>query len=427
MSDLPEESLTVELEKTGEIIERIKQYRISADYLTPSDEFEFTVYDPDPISLRRKFQPLQRVKLYVNGQLQLIGRIDGTEGTGESSAALRVYGRDFLGELVDGSADPSVRFKDGTNLGDAILDIVRPFGIETLVGSFNLTRNLLTGKSIFTGGQSPKDFKAATLPDFKVSEGQGAYDAADKIAARHGFTIQSGGNRATLAIVEPLFGLDPTYRLNKPGNVLRATTKRDYADIPTVTIVTGRTKKQKLSVSEKLTETWKVEATGEAGAKVPDHKLVPIMLEVPSFGEGAPNEIGRFAEVKRITGIEENIPEIFDARVDWKTGAPPSPHGILYRPLYYQDKDSQTPEQVARGLRRELARRLKSTLVYNCTVRGHRDPDSGAIWSVDTVATVKDEIEDVAENLWILSRTLYNDGAGPKTDLQLIRGGSIAL
>lgn len=431
MAELEEERLTVELEKTGETTDRIKSYRISSDYLVPSDEFEFVVFDEeDPVGLRRKFQPLQRVKLYINGQVQLIGRIDGTEGVGDSGASLRVHGRDFIGEIVDGDADPSVRFAEGTDLGSAILDIVRPFGIDTLVGSYNLTRNILTGKNVHTG-QPAREFTAAKLSDYKIEADNGAFDAANKIVARHGFTIQSGGARNILAIVEPLFGLSPLYKLNKPGNVLRGTAKRDYADVPTVTIVTGRTKKQKLTGGEKLDAHLEAEAiaiaTGSVEAEVPQHKLVPILLDVPSFGERAPNEIGRFPEVKRITGIDENVPEIFDARVDWKTGAPPSPHGILYKPHYYEDKESKTPEQLARALRRQLAERLKDTLVYSCTVRGHKDPVSGAMWSVDTVVEVFDEVEDVVENLWILSRTFSNDGSGPKTELKLIRGGSIAL
>lgn len=424
MTELAQHKLTVLIESTGEVWDKIQTYRLSSNYLTPSDTFEFVAYDTeDPRSLRRKFRPLMRVKLFIDGELQLLGRIDETEGSGGSGSALMVKGRDYLGELVDAGADPSVRFTEKQDLGDALLTLFRPHGIVTLVGNWNLTRNLLTGR-IPHVGVPRNDFQTAKLEDFKVSSGQGVFETADKIVARHGFTIQQGGQRDTLCITEPQFGQDPLYKLSRPGNILTGSARRSYADVPSVTIATGRVKKKRKHKGTNL-----FDRTAQVGADgvVQDEVLLPALVQFPSFGDLAPNELGTFAEVQRIA--LEPLTLLRQTRVDWKAKTMPYTveDDVIYRPMYYEDKNSRTDEQLERVARRELGRRMKDVLTYKCTVRGHRDLESGAVYTQDTVATVHDEIDDVDQNMWLSDRTFYNDGNGPKTDLQLILPGAIAL
>ena len=425
-ADLDEHRLTVEIESTGEIWERIESYRLTSNYLTPADEWEFVAYaHDDPGSLRRKFRPLMRVKLYIDGQLQVIGRIDKTTGTGGSKSSLMVKGRDYMAELVDGGADPAVTFTAGQDIGDALLSLWRVFGVRTLDGNWNLTRNRLTGRQPFIG-EPTHSFHEAKLDEFQVKHGDGAFQAGDKIVARHGFTIQQGGQRGNVAIVEPMFGQDPIGELVRGGNVMDASADRDYADVPTVTIITGRVKKKKKqNVDAKLFA--RTAGIGD-DANANEEQLLPAIQQFPSFGDLAPSEIGKLDEVERIA--LEPVSLLRQARVDWKAKTMPfePDDDVLYKPMYIEDKVCRTDEELKRGARRELSRRLKSCLTYNCTVRGHRELASGAIYSIDTMWTVKDEIEDVNQAMWVLERTLYNDGkSGPKTDMQLILPGSIAL
>jgi prophage tail gpP-like protein len=425
LAELGEQRLTVEIESTGERWDKIQSYRLTSNYLTPTDEFEFTAYNhDDPATLRRIFRPLMRVKLYIDGELQVIGRIDKTSGTGGSKSALIVRGRDYMAELVDGGADPSVLFTAGQDLGDALMSLWKVFGIRTLVGDYNLTRNILTGRQPFTGTPT-RTFKEAKLEEFKVRAGDGAWQAGDRLVARHGFMIRPGGARGTVCIVEPLFGQEPLYDLVRGGNVMDATADRDYADAPTVTIATGRVKaKKKSNIDASL-----FGRTAGVGndAQPNDNQLLPALVQFPSLGDLAPNEIGKFDEVKRIA--LEPVSLLRSARVDWKASKMPfePDDDVLYRPMYYEDPHSRTDEQLERGVRRELSRRLKSCLTYNCTVRGHRELTSGAVYSIDTMANVKDEIEDVNQRMWVMERTLFNDGQGPKTSMALILPGSIAL
>lgn len=404
MANLPQHRLEIELEETGERTDKIQSYSIESDYMTPTDAFEVVLYHrDDPASLRRKWLPLRRVKLYLDGKLQLVGRIDETEGTGDSGAALMVRGRDYLAPLIDGSADPSVRFSADMVLGDAILEILKPYGIVTAFGNFNLARNLVTGVDV-PSGIPAADFREAKVSEFKVGDNQGAHEAANRIAARHGFTLQPVNQRDSIAIVRPQYGQSPRFTIERPGNVLKGSAKRNYADVPTVTIATAR---------------------GVKG--IPTSRITGVKGEFPTFGIEAPNEVGKFEEVKRITGIGVGTPQLLMSRFNPRGEGISGNAGLLYKPLFYEDKDSKTVEQLLAGMRRMLADRLKETLVYSCTMQGHTDPQTGAIYYYDTIATVRDEIEDVNEDMWILSRWLRNDGTGPLTNLKLIRPGAIAL
>jgi prophage tail gpP-like protein len=424
MTELAQHKLTVLIESTGEVWDKIQTYRLNSNYLTPSDEWEFVAYDTaSPASLRRKFRPLMRVKLFIDGELQVHGRIDETEGTGGSGSALLVKGRDYVGELVDAGADPSIRFTEKQDLGDALLTLFRPHGIVTLFGNWNLTRNLLTGR-IPQVGVPRNDFHTAKIEDFKVSSGQGVFETADKIVARHGYTIQPGGTRDSLCVTEPQFGQDPLYTLSRPGNVLEGRARRCYADVPSVTIATGRVKKKRKTKASNL-----FDRTAQVGTDgvVQDEALLPALVQFPSFGDLAPNELGTFAEVKRIA--LEPLTLLRQSRVDWKAKTMPytADDDVIYRPMYYEDRNSRTDEQLERVARRELGRRMKDVLTYKCTMRGHRDLVSGAVYAIDTVATVNDQNEDVNQTMWVLDRTFFNNGQGPKTDLQLILPGAIAL
>lgn len=414
MAELDRPILTVELEELGTqqpaFLTNITKYEITSDYLTPTDAWSFTLYDDeDPQRLRRTVTPLQPVKLYIDGNLQVVGRIDGTTGEGDSRASLRVYGRDYIADLVDGGADPSIKFKKSQDIGDAILSVTQAFGVVSMGSSgFNLTRNILTGRKPF-GGAPRRDVKAAKLDEFKIGYNEGAFEAINKIAARYGYTLQPMPRRDWIALCEPEYRQSPLYRLTRgsaTGNIVAGSglADRNYANVPTLTLATGR----------------------NTGGQSKQSALKKILS---TFGLNAPSEVGKNPEVRRIVYSETGTaPRVLDLRWDPKLNrGVPGNKGMLYRPLYYRDTDSRNTEQLERGVRRMISERLRHTLTYTCTVRGHTDPDSGATWAVDTIADVYDEVEDVNEPLWIKERTLRNDGSGPMTDLVLIRPHSFEL
>lgn len=71
---------------------------------------------------------------------------------------------------------------------------------------------------------------------------------------------------------------------------------------------------------------------------------------------------------------------------------------------------------------------MKDTLLYDVTMRGHVDPESGAVWSVNTMVEVDDSVADVHERLWILQRKLsYSKEEGAITTMTCIRPESFVI
>jgi hypothetical protein len=396
------------MEETGEWFyagRGIEEYRINSSWLTPTDGWSFTISkDEDPGSLRDTFRNWQLLQLAINGQIQILGKIDVNEGTGESGSSLEVSGRDYLADAVDGTVDPAIQIKKEMNLEQAMLEIFRPFGITQVEGDYGLTRNILTGISALKG-KPKKNFKKAHPDEFRPGENEGVFQFAEKLVARHGFSIQPANNRNTIGIFEPHDLQDPQYRLSRPGNIISSRARRDWTDVPTVTIARGR--------------------GGD-----PNTEVKGTRHEFPTFGIDTVNPIAKIPAIRNCIFPESGVGSLIrEQRFDLKKRDPTlyafSPP--VYKPLFYQDKDSKNQEQLEYGARRMVADRLRKTLDYTCTVRGHVEPASGALWAINTVAQVWDDVERIDERLWLYERTFLNSGKGPMTELKFMRPDSYVL
>ncbi len=420
-NDAPE--FTVEFEETGEQWTNVTEYSIASSFITPTDAWSFTVYDDDPIKLRRLFYPLRPVKLYIGDRLQVVGRIDRTIGSGGGSSALRVFGRDYLANIVMGGVDPRVRVTTGMTLADAILAALKVFGITEIETNVDEVRSkamgtkryeskfVPSGLALFKDSLNPdtramaellpqREIKVAVnepIGDAKPSEGQGAFDWCDRLAARQGLTVQPGSKRTSIAVVRPDFSRSPAYVLKRPGNIEDATASRDYGELPTTTNISSRVTKKK-------------GATAPTGFR-----------SYPASGPNSPASLWLVDEGQRIFGgsaiIEETPPE--------GSSIGPPAH---YQPLFQVDNESKDEKQLDNGARRILADRMRRTLEYQCTVTGHADPVSSATYTVDNMALVEDGVEDVNETLWLIERELgYQKGAGKQANLTLVRPASYVL
>lgn len=410
LPELSEETLTVELEASGIHHDKIVSYSINSAYLTPTDGWEFVVAnEDDPAALRRRWRAWQPVRLSIAGRQQVLGRIDGNEGTGPNGTHLRVFGRDYLADVVDGTVDPAFQVKQGWDIGQFLLELLAPYGITDVFGDVNqgsLNRNILTGKRPFKGTPS-RDFKAATLSDFKAEENEGVMEYANRILARHRFTLQPAATRNAVVVGDPNYIQDVLYSLTCPGNNIRdqGRAKRDYTNVPTVTMARGR--------------------SGEPGGN-----LGSTRHTIGTFDPAtARSNIGLNRDVQRTITSDEGVEVVRQKRFDPKK-PDQTVYGYdqpVYKPLFFRDKSSKNQEQAEAAAARTLAEKLRETLTYSFETRGHIDPASGAVWTVDTLAHVRDEIEDVDEDMWISERTLSNDGSGPRTSGVLYRPESFVL
>jgi len=394
---------------------QIESYRLESSFLVPTDRWEVVVYShTDPAFLRRRFRPWVPVILHINGQPQLRGRIETTEGVGDSGAQLRVSGYDYLYDLSSGGVDPSLRFSDQMTCEQAILSILKPYGIAKIDGEgYDRARKLLTGKANTHVGKRSKKIsdakrRAIQLRGYKADYDEGASELANRVAARHGLMLQPSVDRDTICLVSPDYDQEAHWTLRRSpadgGQVVTASAKRDWSQVPTVTIAVGR--------------------GGDAG-----NTIGGLRFEKGTFGEESllPS-LAKNAEIIRIVhGEGFDDPLTIPFRFNPKHAAPGNV-GLVYRPMFFHDRDSRTQDHLEAVTRRMVSEKVRATLEYSCTVQGHADLKTGAVYGIDTIGRVLDGVEDVEEELWVTERTFYNDGnSGPMTDMQLIRPDSFLI
>lgn len=380
----------------------VKSWRIENSYTVSTDGWEAVLYHPDRTNLFGL--ELQPVELILNGNSQLLGRVDRTEIGGDGSA-VTINGRDYLADLVECNVDPSLKVSEGDPLFSAITAAGFPVGIDTVVSDDDVAmRDVRSGKAIAVKrkGRGSKR-KGAKLDDYKPHPGEGCYEYINRIVARFGCTVQPGPDRQTLVLCSPRYDQDPAYSISRTDdpasssrNVIKtATAVRDFSKFPTYTIVTGQ-------------------HVGDSGSAINASQHYAMDVLAQEFND----ELGRILLETIIPGRRK-----FGDGQAAKLG-----FDQLYRLCTFRDTESRTQEQLTNAAKRVIADRLKDTLLYTVTLKGHTDRASGAVWAVDTMVQVDDAICNVHEPLWIASRTLeYSEGAGATTQLTCLRPNSYQI
>jgi len=382
-------TLTVQFEGLGRETRAIGDWQIDSSYLVATDGFSFDYLSENPADLRGL--EAQPVKLIVGEAPQLLGRIDVTERSEFRSVACE--GRDYLADLVECHVDPQLAIKDGMTLQAAVQLACSPCGVKIVLGDAAVVRNVRTGGKA-RGGGAPKDFRTLSLQDLRPDAEQGIYDYVNRLAVRHGATIQPVLARNELLLQAPNYDQAPLFKLRRSfaeggaNRIKSGVARRDFSSFPTFTIVRG------------------VGGLPAASEKTPKNTsgLIDSAVLTPETQKAA------------ITGRVKPAPNGADA------------DGKLYRLLSLHDRMARTREHIQAVAFRAIWDRLKETLTYRCTVRGHTDPDSGAIYAVDTIADIQDEVADVNQHMWIYRRTLrYSKAGGAETDLECWRIGAYQL
>lgn len=423
-----ESILLVQLEIQGRaLLNEITSWSIDSDYLTTTDGFEFSAYSDDLSKVRGL--ELEPVELKVNGHSQLIGRIDYST-LGNKGSEITYGGRDYLADMVECAIDPTVTIKEEMDIAAAIKAVSGTVGIDTVVGSDAAMRNIRTGKSV--GGGGGRDFIALQAGDIKPDYGASQFGFLSRIVARHGATIQPGKARNEVVLSEPDYSQSPLYGLqrlkgesNAGNNILRATARRDFSRLPTVTLFNGSQTKPAepslptsvlLSLAEQSEQPLKVLGAGAAHS-----------LALGLFGAGRRDGTKSYNTAGAASGFAPSAEDTILKHCHIGRRKPSAGVGDplkLYRLLAVRDKRCKNQDQLDRLAVREVGERLKDLLVYEVEVQGHVSP-SGAIWSVNTMVDVVDEECDIAEPLWIARRTLSFDSAGgAKTTMTCWRPGA---
>ena len=222
----------------------IEEWSIESNYLGSTDGFSFTYLDENPENLRNL--ECQPISLYVNGALQLIGRIDQTV-RGDHGRSVVCRGRDYRADLVECNIDPTFAVKEGETLGSVIVRAASPVGIASVADGSDIAtvRNVRTGRAFGDNGPPP-NFQNIKQQEMKPNPGEGIYEFLKKIIERHGCTIQPSTRRDQVLIAGPLYRQDVPYKITRLrnssefNNVDNASASRDYSSFPSLVIAQGQ-------------------------------------------------------------------------------------------------------------------------------------------------------------------------------------------
>lgn len=376
-----------------------RSYSFNQHFLSDTDGFSFTLGD-ESISNRllAALVPWQKVKLYINGLCQATGLVDSVSisASHDGGTEVTIDGRNTLSPALDGDMDPRTQFQPSQTLNDLLAAVFQPLGFKVFTPDDDANRGIITGQTRGTPTtKKGKPLKSYLLHQLRPYPHENAFAFASRIANRFGLYLWMGVDGETIVCAKPAYDQDPTFLLrHKRGttgafnNVIAATVKRDSAQQPSVIIATGY----------------------GTGGEVPRQGL---SLGVVNPVVDADNSaiLNKYPNTRY---IQTNF-DVFDA----------VPNAYA-RPLFLHDNESKTEKQLEGFLRRELAQRMHRSFVYTAEVEKHTQ--DSVPWCVNTICQVDDDVCNVHERLWVMSRTFIKDrSGGTRTRVELIRSGSFDL
>jgi prophage tail gpP-like protein len=351
----------------------VTDWWVDSDYFTSTDGWTCSFQSNDTADRSRL--GMAPVEIKVDGRTQLIGRIDGV-AKGKSGHLVSLRGRDYLADAIECGIDPLVHIKPGDKLEQALLQAMAPVGITALEDpEVKMERRT---------GAKPKKLPKIVAADMHLTKpepGDSIYQFVNKIAARHGYTLQPATLRSKVCLEVPNYlqsAMGTIVRRDDGvgGLVIDAESDSDYSSFPTFAMLLGGSGKptEQLGRTKHGLELWEM------------------------VGETVERTISEFEHCVAGGRRTAKSPALKD--------------GELYRLLYFRDKDAKTQSQLVEAVWRAACEQLKKTLSYTVTLKGTCDPKTGLTYNVNTMVNVDDDIADVHEPLWVSSRGFGVKGSG---------------
>lgn len=399
--------ISMVLRETQKTITDWLDYSFNDNFLTPVCGFSFTV---GGFGFRQLWdagvRPGARVSLRLAEHYVGDGYIDSLEISADRGGGIsaRIEGRDRLSYAVDSNARPKLAFKEGTTLGEAVKQILEPYGFSKIVidndANVQLQTGVVSGIKYTKGGgkKGPKPLTSFVLHHSKPYPGEGAFAFAQRLAQRHGVWLWLSADGESVIASRPNFDREPTHSLFRyidgPSNVVGGSVKYDVGEQPTLIIADG------------------LGAGGEFG-----HSRLRAKMMNPATNTDDP-------ELPRVWI------EYADAKIV-EMGAVGTPMYVpKCRTVYLHDQSSQTPKQLENFVKREMSLAVRKSLQVSYTVLGHGQMvnDTFVPWAVDTMVAVDDEVAGLQETLWVVGRTFTRSRQnGTMTKLDLVRAHSLEL
>jgi prophage tail gpP-like protein len=407
-------------------------YELNQHFLTPTDGWRFTIGDEFLTDeLVNALVPGQKVEFYINGLPQCVGYIGKltTHADRRSGTVLTVEGRDVFAPLVDSGLDPKLIFPEGTPYEEVVRGVLKDFGFNDVLFTNEANRALQTAKdtvlhSTKTAANAPKAKAAkdphtttrgakaaakseakrlqkATAHQVKPYPNEGAYEFLARISSRYGLFLWPSADGKQVIISKPAYLQTPVYKLlcKREGdvtNILSATAVRDWDEQPSAIVATGRggDLARRQGMTAYAVNPW----TGNDKDGTVPLDLAKRLQEYPT--------------AKQVNVLVSPGAQRYVSRTP--------------RIMYVHDDNSQNLEQLQYFVRRELSMKMRRVLTYSVAVQGHTQ--AGVPWCVDTMVEVDDDLNNLHENMYLLSRTFSKSRSeGTKTHLELIREGTLDL
>lgn len=384
----------------GDTITAFESFELRDTYVDPLGSCDFVLRPtrPDIARYREGLQKGSEISWHVNGHPQASCIIQTVTISVDANGGVvfRVHAESLLATAYQASVDPDIakHFAADTAISAVVLDVLRPYGFDTIYNDTAASRAAMSGKPL-DGAAPGIEVAALKAKDAKANEQETAYGFCARLFSRLGVVLRTGPHGA-LEIGEPDYEQAPVTTLVQSftgalhGKHILELTIEDTNDD---------------QFSECVVRGVQADTEGQTQASQPIARVA--VTDAPSSGTEF------FAKTKRV-----DLP--FGGHA-YKSAAYP------YKPKIVRDKDARDQKRCQSVATLAMGSRVKSAYVVTALVDGFLD-DNGRVWTVDTMVSAILDVDKVNERLWILERTLLQDASGgQKTRLKLIPKGALVL
>ncbi len=381
----------------GSVIDSWETFALHETFTDPLGSYQFTLAPPvaTRAALRDKLRKGERVQIRIDGRPQCTCLVTTqTQEICDTGYTLGIECKSLLATAYEASVDPYLAksFTEATPMKDVVMAVMRDFGFSRIHTDSAADVTAISGKSL-RGRVPAVILDELTLKDVQAQQNETAYGFCARLCTRQGLALRTDA-AGDLIISAPDYEQQAEYevvasadtslegdRLLRQGIHIRDTNDGQFSEI----IVAGKSPDRRGATSA---------AQPVAGVFVAD-------ITRPA---GAPFALANGRMLTRGRHIY---------RGPWK-------------PKYKVDKKSRDHRvckefaQLLHGIRAANAFQVRGT------VDGIVSKSAGAVWTLDTVTTVRIDQAGIDEDMWLLERQMQvSRRAGQTTTLTWIPLGSL--
>lgn len=361
---------------------------ITLDMLSPGNPWTISLWyseenDGAWKSVRRRALLEQGVQIFVDGALQLRGRIESAETNADRDGAVyTISGRDVAARALDWDADPTIALR-GVTLEAALERLFGDVGLRPEITDAARAREIQSAPHRSRGTRAAR--RTNRVDDLKIQAGERIWQVAEKLCRKLGYLMwiapSTSPNAVGVVIDKPNESSDVSFALERravgqvyEGNILRSRRKLSSMNVPTQ--VTG---------------------------------FVRSSLRADR------DNADRIAIVNEFLRTREYV---IDER----------PLGLPPKPRYIKPERARTSAAVERECQKVIAEANANLEAYEITVRGFGQNEK--LYAINTIARIRDDLElPRLDGLYLCTRVHLHQSRqrGQVSDLRLVPRGAIQV